>query len=171
MAALVEHVRASGYEPVMFAHVQGPGAHEMDRDAIDECCSALPGAARPVVVDGDFNCRELKAMYGLMAAMVGTRFHSCIFALSERVPTMAIEYQGYKASGIMSEIGLEDYVISIGDASPARMCSTFDRMIADAVRIRERCDLYNARIGDEYRRLTGRVHGVGPRHAGAFLEV
>jgi colanic acid/amylovoran biosynthesis protein len=65
------------------------------------------------ILKKDYSPEELKGMYGCMDLLLGTRFHSCIFALSMGVPTLAIEYDGHKAYGIMKLLGLENFVIEI----------------------------------------------------------
>ena len=55
---------------------------------------------------------ELKAMYGELDMLVGTRFHSVIFALTAGVPCIGIAYE-HKTRGIMRELGLERWVIDI----------------------------------------------------------
>jgi colanic acid/amylovoran biosynthesis protein len=46
--------------------------------------------------------------------LIGTRFHSVIFALTSRIPCVAIGYE-HKTRGIMDDLGLGDWVIQIAD--------------------------------------------------------
>lgn len=64
------------------------------------------------ILDSDYSPQELKGIYGLMSVFVGVRMHANIFALAQRIPTLAIAYEP-KTRGIMSAIGLSDYVIDI----------------------------------------------------------
>jgi colanic acid/amylovoran biosynthesis protein len=47
-----------------------------------------------------------------MDIFIGTRMHSNVFALSEGVPLVAIEYR-FKTRGIMQMLGLERWVVDI----------------------------------------------------------
>jgi colanic acid/amylovoran biosynthesis protein len=57
---------------------------------------------------------ELRSLYGSLDVLVGTRFHSVIFGLTARTPSIAIEYE-HKTSGIMRDLGLDEWVIAIED--------------------------------------------------------
>lgn len=59
----------------------------------------------------------MKAIYSFYDYIIGTRFHSLIFSLSEHVPEIAISYDGYKSVGIMKDMKLDDYVIDIADVT------------------------------------------------------
>lgn len=64
------------------------------------------------LVDIDLTPEELKYVYSKMSLFIGTRMHSNIFSLSERVPCVAISYD-LKTDGIMNDVGLGDYVLNI----------------------------------------------------------
>lgn len=150
MADLVRHVRQQGLQPVLFSHVQGPGLHEMDRVALEDCLKEFAGPDRPILVDGPYDCRQVKAMYGQLHAMVGTRFHSCIFALSQAVPCLSIGYQGYKADGIMHDIGLDDHVIHINQVCSATIKRALQRVLDDHERIQHRCRDYVSQLESRF---------------------
>ena len=85
-------------------------------------------------------------MYSHMHAMVGTRFHSCIFALSQAIPTVAIGYQGHKASGIMSDIGLAEYSLHINDLSSESLQEALGRLLDNQASVKDSCRAYMQRI-------------------------
>ncbi len=74
--------------------------------------------------------RELKALYGQLDYLIGTRFHSVIFALTEHVPAIAVEYE-HKTSGIMNDLGLGDWVISMEQLSSEKIVELFSGVFAD----------------------------------------
>ena len=141
-AALLEHLQAKGFTPILFAHVIGPHAHEDDRIALRDVLEAAGGKAGAVLVDGDYDCRQIKAMYGLMDYMVCTRFHSAIFSIAQNVPCMTMSYQGYKATGIMNEIGLGDLVLPIDAVDAAKIIGMFDKLLAERDRAKEKMAAY-----------------------------
>lgn len=57
---------------------------------------------------------QIKALYDNLDLLLGTRFHSVIFSLTSLVPVLAIEYE-HKTSGIMRDLGLQQWVIKIED--------------------------------------------------------
>ncbi len=137
IAALVRYATTRGFHPVLVAHVLGPGAHENDRFAIEELISRLDGVEKTYLnVPG--TCRELKAVYGEMDLVVGTRFHSVIFAQGSAVPSMAVAYGGNKGEGIMNDLGLEDFSIPISSISSETLCRVFDDLIARSNQVRSR---------------------------------
>lgn len=136
MAAFIEHLMTQDYQPVLFVHVQGPHAHEDDRIAIRDVQAQLNRAVP--IVDGNFNCRQLKALYGPMHAMICTRFHSAIFSMAQQVPCLAINYQGHKATGIMQDIGLTDYVLDIKDVTSDQLITVFTQMEQERQSIQQR---------------------------------
>lgn len=76
-----------------------------------------------VIKDG-LDHYETKGIYENLDLLVGTRMHSCIFALSGNIPVIPIEYE-YKASGIMNDLGLGEWVIKIEEVTADRLTKMF----------------------------------------------
>lgn len=93
--------------------VQGPSAHETDLIAIKDVVSKLNSCVNFEIVDDEYNYRELLDIYSKMDYVMGTRFHSVIFAQVMGIPSIAIAYGGNKSRGIMRELGLEKFVVDI----------------------------------------------------------
>ena len=55
---------------------------------------------------------EIRALISVCDVFIASRFHSCIFALLEGVPTIAVAYL-QKTAGIMADLGLSQRVVSI----------------------------------------------------------
>lgn len=128
MAALVRRIADRGMHPVLVAHVLGPSAHENDNLAIDELIPRLAGTSYSRV-DAAGTCRDLKSIYACMDFVVGTRFHSVIFAQGAGVPALAIGYGGNKGVGIMNDMGLGDFVVPIEEVSAEPLCRRFDQLV------------------------------------------
>lgn len=94
--------------------------------------------SKVTVLTKDYSPEQLKGMYGCMSLLIGTRFHSCILAQSMHVPTIAIEYDGHKASGIMRLLELENYVISINTITVRELTSKVDEVYSNRDHIREK---------------------------------
>lgn len=100
-------------QAVLFSQVCGPTTAEDDRVAAMRLHGRLRDLGeRVVLIRQGVPAAVLKAAYGQMDLFLGTRLHSNIFALTERVPVVAIGYQ-YKTRGIMRLLGLERWTMDI----------------------------------------------------------
>ncbi len=135
IAEFVEHLLRQDYYPILFVHVQGPHAHEDDRIAL---CDLQVQLKQPIpMIDGNFNCQQLKALYGYMHAMVCTRLHSAIFSMAQGIPCIAINYQGYKSIGLVQDMGVGDFVMSIQEITAASLIQTFEQLEQERTHIQE----------------------------------
>lgn len=141
MAELIEHVAAKGFHPVFVTHVAGPSAHENDRLAIEEVRTRLHNVEHSWI-DFDGDCRDIKAVYGCMDYLVGTRFHSVIFAQAAGVPCLAIAYGGNKSLGIMADMELGDYAIAIEEVTGKILCSRFDLLLNNTEEVKKKMYLW-----------------------------
>lgn len=137
VANLINYVASKGFFSVLVTQVAGPSAHEDDRLAVRDLLLKA-GDVPCVWIDFRGDCRELKGIYGGFDYMVGTRFHSVIFAQGVGVPSLAIAYGGNKAAGIMRDMGLGDYVIPIEHVTGKALCRKFDRLMEREEYVREK---------------------------------
>jgi len=105
----IQLLLSKNYKIVLFPQVIGPDTD--DRDISMELCQKIDNN-NIIVLEEDFSVSELRYLIGFCQMFVGTRMHSNIFALCERVPLVAIAYR-HKTQGIMRMFGLEDYVVDI----------------------------------------------------------
>lgn len=115
---------ARGYDVSLIAHTLGPSAHEDDRLALKDVYNSIAQADKGNVIyleDFELNSRQLQKIYSHYDLLVGTRFHSVIFALNEKIPAIAIAYGGNKSYGIMGDIGLPQFVLGIESVSAERL--------------------------------------------------
>jgi len=68
---------------------------------------------RPFLLKGDYSTEVLRRIYGEMDLFVGTRIHSCIFALTSNTPVIGVAYEIPKGFGIISMVVDESYIIDI----------------------------------------------------------
>lgn len=103
------------YNIVFFSHVQGPNSFENDKIIVQEYRNKFDkDSSKYLYIDSFYSPQEIKEFYGEAELMIGTRFHSVIFALSKNVPAIAISYSGYKAF-IMNQVEMKDFMIKIED--------------------------------------------------------
>ena len=127
----VQYLINQGYKVILFAHVIGPHAHEDDRIALKDLMDTFGDNSNLFYIDGDYDCYQIKSFYGLMDYMICTRFHSAIFSLSQNIPCIAISYQGYKATGIMADLELEEYAVGINDVNYDLLVTMFNKIEND----------------------------------------
>lgn len=111
VTALRQFAQHTNGRIILFSQVHGPQAADDDRIPAQHVAQQLadPDA---VFIDRPVPPAVLKAAYSCMDFFLGTRLHANIFALTEGVPILAIQYQ-YKTQGIMEMVGLTEWVLPI----------------------------------------------------------
>lgn len=71
---------------------------------------------------------QVKQLYSKMDYLVGTRFHSVIFALISYVPCIAVEYE-HKTRGIMADLSLEKWVLKMNSVNSNLLISKFKDLV------------------------------------------
>lgn len=89
------------------------------------------------LLNEDLDPRDLKGLYSCFDLFIGVRMHANIFALSSGVPTVAIAYEP-KTEGIMQQLGLGEYAVSIRKVNPMVLIELVDRLNVDAQLVREK---------------------------------
>lgn len=126
IATLIEKER---YNVTLVAHTIGPSAHEDDRIALLDIKSRLKNLKGLYYLDDtNLNCRAVEKIYQYFDLVIGTRFHSVIFALNVGTPAIAISYGGNKAVGIMKDIGIDEYVLPIENPDYLKLLSLVRRL-------------------------------------------
>ncbi len=141
------------YMPLIVEHTFAITSHENDGDCIKEVINGLDEKIYRLLSDRSMNCRQLKSVYGSCDYIIGTRFHSLIFSLSNKVPGIAISYDGYKSVGIMQDIGLGEYVLDINDVTARELENKFERLIANQQEIENNIKKYIQFANKERNRL------------------
>lgn len=96
---------------ILIPHVRGYGGHESDEMAADDVARRVAPVAddRLAVAPFSLDAQETKWLIGKLDWFCGTRMHSTIAALSQRVPTAAIAYS-MKTRGVFASCGQADHV-------------------------------------------------------------
>lgn len=126
----------NGCLPVFVDHTLSNTTHERDFSCIQEIVSKLKDREYLIISNEDYNCKDLKAIYGEFDYVIGTRFHSVIFALSENIPSLAITYGGNKGQGIMRDLGLSEYAIPMSELKADRAIQSFKRLVQNEEQVR-----------------------------------
>jgi colanic acid/amylovoran biosynthesis protein WcaK/AmsJ len=113
-AAAIRHfVGQLGGRAILFPQVTGPNADSDDRIPARRIVARLRDIASSILqIEQQIPPDLIKALYGKLDILIGTRMHSNIFALSEGVPVIAIGYL-HKTRGIASMLDLDRWVLDI----------------------------------------------------------
>jgi len=85
---------------------------------------------KPFVLKGDYSPDLLRRIYKEMDLFIGTRTHSCIFALSSGTPVVGIAYEITKGFGIISMVEDQDYIIDIANINKEVLLDRMDRILS-----------------------------------------
>ena len=114
-----------GYRVVLIPQVTTDYLGDDDRlanRAIAQACRTAP-----TILEASIDYHELRSLYEFLHVLIGTRFHSVIFALLGRTPCIAIAYE-HKTRGIMSDLGLADWVLAIEDVTTEKLWHLFTEL-------------------------------------------
>ncbi|MEN6433545.1 MAG: polysaccharide pyruvyl transferase family protein [Smithella sp.] len=104
------------------------GNVESDPDACAEVQKVLspvyPG--RIQMIEGEYDQHAVKGVIGRCNFFIGSRMHSCIAALSQKIPTIAVAYSK-KFKGVFDSVGTGAFVI---DARETQTQEAVDRITA-----------------------------------------
>jgi colanic acid/amylovoran biosynthesis protein len=132
---LARFARTHGVTVVFFPQVIGPTEREDDRVAARRIMARMGQGNRAVLLEEPVPPKLLKAMYGEMELMVATRMHSAIFALSNGVPTLMIEYL-HKIRGLAEMLGMEQWALSLTEVNGTTLERTLEALWKDRLAVR-----------------------------------
>ena len=111
---MVEQFLKDDMSVTLLAHTIGPSAHEDDTIPLLEIFNRINKSENLIFLnDRDLNSEDVEKIYSYFDLVIGTRFHSVIFALNVNTPAIAIAYGGNKAVGIMNDMDLSEFVVPI----------------------------------------------------------
>ncbi|GAB2572252.1 hypothetical protein GCM10027168_01240 [Streptomyces capparidis] len=128
LAAFVDRVHElPGHRVMIFPLATGLDGQDDDRVVSRAVAARCRGDRRPVVVDTGGDYARTIALVSELDYLVGTRFHSVIFALTARIPCVAVEYE-HKTRGIMRNLGLEEWVVRADEVSADGLAELLARL-------------------------------------------
>lgn len=99
-----------------------------DRESNKRAHSYMKESERAYILTERYGHGTIKAIYENLDYLIGTRFHSVIFALTSYVPSIAIAYE-YKTQGIMTDLGLESWVVDIKNVKTQELINLFGQLV------------------------------------------
>jgi polysaccharide pyruvyl transferase WcaK-like protein len=118
----------AGYYVVLVPQVTCTFQGDDDRRVNTRLAAELDHPHLRVITEDAFDHHDAHALYSQADFVIGTRFHSVIFALTAQVPCLAIEYE-HKTRGIMRDLDLERWVIGIGQVRDTTLIALIDELI------------------------------------------
>ncbi|MGH2101406.1 polysaccharide pyruvyl transferase family protein [Aerococcus urinaeequi] len=126
----------NNFLPIFIEQTLSETTHESDISAIKDITKNLNTGTYSIISDASLNSRELKKIYSQMDYVIGTRFHSVIFSLSENVPAIAVTYGGNKGQGIMRDIGYSEFAIPMGEVDSNALITKFKKLVKNTDKIK-----------------------------------
>lgn len=125
---------------VLFSQVTGPSASDDDRIPAQRVKQLLADMeTRVTFIGGTPTPETLKSAYGQMDVFIGSRLHSNIFALSETIPTIMIQYQP-KTRGVVQMLGLSSWVIEIENVTGASLIKMTQKLWREQHHVRQQLE-------------------------------
>jgi colanic acid/amylovoran biosynthesis protein len=118
-----------GMQVVYIPQVTSPELGHDDRVINRRLYALMSSQANAFLIEKNLTNHETKAVIDQLDYMVGTRFHSVIFALTGHVPSIGLEYE-HKTSGILRDLGLEHWMLKMADLRAIELEKLFDELIA-----------------------------------------
>lgn len=103
LAGVCDALIDQGKTLLFIPHVMEKNPDNNDVIACDEVISRMRHDSNVVVIDGEPSATVFKGIIGCCEALIGTRTHATIAAMSQGVPTVSIAYSR-KAYGIMKDV-------------------------------------------------------------------
>lgn len=140
---------------ICIPQVIAPFGKDDDRETSERVWSRLHSKQSCILITDNYSIAELKKIYARCDVLVGTRMHSCIFALTELVPVVAIAYE-YKTDGIMGDLGLSEWVVPIGSVTGDILAKRLEELLA-------RRSAYAMHLEDRIPKVVAKAQEIGTR--------
>ena len=128
LAAFVDRVHElPGHHVVIFPQATAADQRDDDRVASRAVAGLCRGHTRPILVETEADYLGVASFIADLDYLVGNRFHSVIFALTARIPCIAIGYE-HKTRGIMRDLSLDGWGLPARDLSAAALYALFGKL-------------------------------------------
>ncbi|MBE9546318.1 MAG: polysaccharide pyruvyl transferase family protein [Proteobacteria bacterium] len=134
MAGAID-VLAEKYQKTRFVFVPHVTYHNDpkndDREVGREIYEKIAHQNRVCLIEGDYDCQELKGLIGSCDIFVGARTHATIASASQLVPTIALAYST-KAYGIMKDVlDQKRCVLDVKEFTTEKLVSMVEALLSE----------------------------------------
>ncbi len=157
----IEYLNNKGYFPLLIVHTRAENNHENDELCIREIADMIKDKSQFIIIkDDSLNCKQIKTIYSFCQFVIGTRFHSVIFAIQNKIPCIAITYGGNKGNGIMKDMGLEEYAIKIEDLSYETLINKIELLNSNKLQVLNKITEYLDYTQKKYKELIIKIKEI-----------
>lgn len=127
LARFIDNLQEDGYTVEIGGHSVLP---EHAQDDLEIARLVASACKNPPAIDDNCDVSHLLGRYRSSVLVVGTRLHSCIMAIAQGTPAIALAYQE-KAVGVMTSLGLQDYVFRADALNAGDLSRAVSRALSD----------------------------------------
>lgn len=154
-------LNSKNYKPLLVVHTRAENQHENDESCIREICELIEDKSMYKILKDDMlSCRDLKSIYNCCQYVVGTRFHSVIFSMTNKVPAIAVTYGGNKGEGIMRDVDNYKYAIKISELSFETLKNKFQELEKNRDLVIKNIENYLIRADESKKTLINRINEI-----------
>jgi polysaccharide pyruvyl transferase WcaK-like protein len=142
---LIRHcIRELNMQVILIPHVIGGGGVESESD--DSACERIyekcleEYGEKIWYISGPFDHHTVKYLIGKCDYFIGVRMHSCIAALSQSIPTVALAYSD-KYIGVLDSIDVSEYVSDLRRDDEKDVICMVNRMVSSSVLLKEQLNV------------------------------
>lgn len=140
---IINSLLSKNFSVSLIAHTLGPSAHENDSIPLLEIYKKFEDSKDVLYLyDKNLTSKDVEKIYSYYDLVIGTRFHSVIFALNVNTPSIAIAYGGNKAVGIMNDLDLAQYVVPIENPDARRILELVTSVFENSSEIEKKIEAY-----------------------------
>lgn len=155
---LVERLLENDLSVTLMAHTIGPSAHEDDTIPLLEIYKRITRTQNLIFLnDRNLNSEDIEKIYSYYDLVIGTRFHSVIFALNVNTPAVAIAYGGNKAVGIMKDMDLSEFVVPIENPNADKLFEISNKALSNRQTYITKIEKYKIKLKNERSLLINKI--------------
>jgi colanic acid/amylovoran biosynthesis protein len=147
-----------GMQVVFIPQVTSPELGHDDRIINKRLYGLMKHKSDAFLVEKNITNHQTKSVIDQLDYMVGTRFHSVIFALTGYVPAIGLEYE-HKTSGILRDLDMSEWMLPMRGVKAVELERLFDKLVAGRetylAHLRKRLPAYLARAERARDRIVG----------------
>ncbi len=157
IASACRHLLAEGWAVIVLPNAVRADSEELHNNdlpvlrLVREALGAGSDRERLMIVDEDVDGACIHGLIGCADAVLASRFHAMIAALSWGRPVLVVGW-GHKYKEVLSEFECEDWTIDEAELVPQHLCDRLDAFLEERDRIAER-------IGANLDRVRGESQG------------
>jgi polysaccharide pyruvyl transferase WcaK-like protein len=165
---IAETLIDQGATVLLIGHFYTADPAQDDRHVCSQLAELLPSTAPVVVARSSYSAGEIKAILSNCNAVVSSRYHALIAALSQGIPALALGWS-HKYEALLAEIGTPESCIQMDDDRPTVSAKLRDALTSGQAireRIRTSAAALAASADAQFDEVASMVAAAGKQAAG-----